>query len=168
MWRRQRLLPILLLAFLALSACGGRDDGKETLDSGSESTGAEVVATPTIRPVQEADVSNPPLVALGEVLYQQQCAACHGQDLEGQPNWRRRNDDGTLPAPPHDITGHTWHHPDELLFEITKYGTTAVVGRGYKSNMIGFADKLDDTEIWAVLSYIKSRWPENIQAAQPK
>lgn len=75
MWRRPRFLPILLLAFLALSACGGRDDGKETLDSGSESTGEEVAATPTIRPVQEADVSNPPLVALGEVLYQQQCAA---------------------------------------------------------------------------------------------
>lgn len=107
MWRRPRFLPILLLAFLALSACGGRDDGKETLDSGSESTGEEAAATPTIRPVQEADVSNPPLVALGEVLYQQQCAACHGPDLEGQPNWRLRNDDGTLPAPPHDITGHT-------------------------------------------------------------
>ena len=27
-----------------------------------------------------------------------------------------------LPAPPHNETGHTWHHPDEMLFAITKYG----------------------------------------------
>ncbi|MCY4361382.1 MAG: c-type cytochrome, partial [Gammaproteobacteria bacterium] len=46
-------------------------------------------------------------VSAGQTLYQEQCAACHGANLEGQPNWRSANDDGTLPAPPHDETGHT-------------------------------------------------------------
>ena len=52
--------------------------------------------------------------------YQEYCASCHGVNLEGQSNWRSRNEDGTLPAPPHDETGHTWHHETEMLFEYTK------------------------------------------------
>ena len=86
-----------------------------------------------------ADAANPTLVARGEVLYQQHCASCHGANLEGQPNWRERDADGMLPAPPHDVTGHTWHHSDALLFDVTKLGSTAVVGSDYMSNMPGFA-----------------------------
>lgn len=106
------------------------------------------------------------LIARGEAIYGQSCASCHGLNLEGQANWRRRNEDGTLPAPPHDSSGHTWHHSDEVLFNLTKWGTAAVVGGDYKSNMPGFAGTLEDDEIWAVLQYIKSRWPEDIQVAQ--
>ena len=106
------------------------------------------------------------LIARGEAIYGQNCASCHGLDLEGQANWRSKNADGTLPAPPHDSSGHTWHHSDTVLFNITKWGTSAVVGSDYKSNMPGFADILEDDEIWAVLQYIKSRWPEDIQVAQ--
>ena len=51
-------------------------------------------------------------IAQGEDLYREYCAACHGADLEGQPDWRSAGPDGVLPAPPHDETGHTWHHPD--------------------------------------------------------
>ena len=36
----------------------------------------------------------------GAKLYQQRCASCHGAELQGQPNWQRPNDDGTMPAPP--------------------------------------------------------------------
>lgn len=60
--------------------------------------------------------------ALGSTVYVQQCAACHGANLEGQPNWRKRKPDGRLPAPPHDATGHTWEHSDEVLFRVTKEG----------------------------------------------
>ncbi|WP_372611519.1 c-type cytochrome [Aquicoccus sp.] len=101
-------------------------------------------------------------VARGEALYDDYCAACHGGDLEGEPNWRQPDEDGYLPAPPHDATGHTWHHPDEQLFMITKYGTAALVGDDYKTRMEGFADQLDDDEILAILAYIKSTWPERI------
>lgn len=55
------------------------------------------------------------LVADGRKLYDQACASCHGAMLEGQPNWRQRKADGRLPAPPHDPSGHTWHHPDAVL-----------------------------------------------------
>lgn len=102
------------------------------------------------------------VVAEGERLYADHCAACHGADLEGQPDWRLPDAQGYLPAPPHDETGHTWHHPDPLLFEITKYGTESVVGGNYRSNMLGFGDVLSDEEIISVLAYIKSTWPVRI------
>ena len=114
---------------------------------------------------QSADPTDPRLVARGTVVYQQACASCHGANLEGQASWRQRKADGTLPAPPHNGTGHTWHHPDQMLFDLTKWGTTAVVGGGYKSTMPGFSTVLDDGDIWAVLAFIKSRWPPEIQAA---
>jgi mono/diheme cytochrome c family protein len=102
-------------------------------------------------------------VALGAQVYAANCAACHGANLEGQPDWRRRNADGRLPAPPHDVSGHTWHHPDAQLFALTKYGPAALVGDGYESDMPGYEGTLTDDEIWAVLSYIKSRWPREVQ-----
>lgn len=105
-------------------------------------------------------------IAEGEALYTESCAVCHGTDLAGQPNWRSPESDGRLPAPPHDASGHTWHHPDEVLFRITKLGTAAVVGNGYESNMPGFGDELDDAQIEAIFSYIKSTWPEELRAHQ--
>jgi mono/diheme cytochrome c family protein len=101
----------------------------------------------------------------GGALYQQYCASCHGATLEGEAEWRSRKADGKLPAPPHDETGHTWHHPDRQLFAITKFGIEALVPN-YESDMIGFADQLSDEEIWAVLDYIKSQWPEDIRQKQ--
>jgi len=102
-------------------------------------------------------------VALGEKIYVEQCAACHGERLEGQDNWRDRQADGRLPAPPHDVSGHTWHHPDQVLFELTKYGPAALIGGGYESDMPGYEDTLSDADIVAVLSYIKSRWPAEVR-----
>lgn len=107
-------------------------------------------------------------LALGKKVYDAQCAACHGVNLEGQPNWRQRLPNGMLPAPPHDASGHTWHHPDRQLFDITKFGTEALAGPGYKSAMRGFGDVLSDTEIRASLIYIQSRWPKNIRARQAR
>ena len=58
------------------------------------------------------------VVQAGEKIYQAQCASCHGPNLEGQPDWRTRDANGFLPAPPHDATGHTWHHADDLLLSL--------------------------------------------------
>jgi S-disulfanyl-L-cysteine oxidoreductase SoxD len=98
----------------------------------------------------------------------QRCIACHGESLEGQPNWRERLPSGRMPAPPHDASGHTWHHPDGVLFGITKHGL--VPGKyappRYQSDMPAFGSALTDEDIWAVLAYIKSSWPQDIRKAQ--
>ena len=104
----------------------------------------------------------------GATVYADYCASCHGVNLEGQPNWRTRLPNGKLPAPPHDATGHTWHHPDEQLFAITTFGSEALVGGGYQSDMAGFGEVLSDDEILDVLAYIKRRWPERERAMQAR
>lgn len=95
----------------------------------------------------------------GQQIYAENCASCHGANLEGQPDWKRRLENGRMPAPPHDETGHTWHHSDRNLFIVTKGGVEAVVP-GYESDMPAFEGILTDDEIADVLAYIKSTWPD--------
>ncbi|MSO64944.1 MAG: cytochrome c [Alphaproteobacteria bacterium] len=113
-----------------------------------------------------ADPGNPPFVAQGRELYARHCLSCHGRDLEGERDWQAPKASGRLPAPPHDEGGHTWHHSDGQLFALTKFGPQVYAGRGYQSDMPGFANQLGDDQIWAVLAYIKSRWPDAIRAYQ--
>lgn len=104
------------------------------------------------------------VLALGQKVYGVHCAACHGARLEGQPRWRERGPDGLLPAPPHDASGHTWHHPDELLIRITKFGVAKVADmKDYKSAMPIYEGRLSDEEIVASLSWIKSQWPADVR-----
>lgn len=108
-------------------------------------------------------------IVAGERVYSNYCAACHGANLEGQEDWRSPGEDGRLPAPPHDETGHTWHHSDRLLFDYTKLGGAALLaqkGVEFDSGMPGFAEQLTDAEIHNVIAYIKSTWPERIQKIQ--
>ena len=129
---------IVLIALIALGGCG---DGPAPGDD------------------PRADPRDLSKVSEGGKLYMQHCASCHGRKLEGQPNWRRRQPNGRLPAPPHDESGHTWHHPDRVLFGITKHGLVPPhAPKGYESDMPAFGGKLTDEEIWAVLAYIKSHW----------
>jgi S-disulfanyl-L-cysteine oxidoreductase SoxD len=105
------------------------------------------------------------VTALGQKVYAAQCASCHGVRLEGQPNWRERGPDGRLPAPPHDASGHTWHHPDDLLFRITKLGVARAANlKDYASAMPAYEGVLSDAEIVAVLSWIKAQWPPDVRA----
>ena len=109
-----------------------------------------------------ADPGNKELVTRGAVIYDEVCGTCHGNNLQGQPDWRTKTEDGMLPAPPHDASGHTWHHPDQLLFDYTKFGGKALYPKA-NSAMPGFKNSLSDQQIWGVLNYIKSRWPEKIR-----
>lgn len=118
-------------------------------------------------PALRADPADKAQVELGTKVYAVQCAACHGKNLEGQPDWRRRLPNGRLPAPPHDDSGHTWHHSEELLFNITKFGLVPPhAPGGYESDMPAFAGKLSDKEIYAVLAYVMSRWSDEVTSAR--
>ena len=105
------------------------------------------------------------LVAQGAEVYAAECAACHGAALEGQPDWREPGADGLLPAPPHDSSGHTWHHDDATLFTLTKHGLGGLMDDAPPSGMPAFGGVLTDEEIVAILSYIKSTWPAEVRAA---
>lgn len=101
-------------------------------------------------------------VERGRVLYGEHCAACHGPELQGEPDWQVPDAEGYLPAPPHDASGHSWHHDDRLLIRLTLQGTAAVIGGGYRSRMPGFEDVLSEAQVREVLAFIKSTWPDEI------
>lgn len=105
-------------------------------------------------------------VAAGAALYRIHCASCHGANLEGQPDWRNRLPSGRLPAPPHDASGHTWHHADEVLLEIVREGPAFYAPLGVQSDMPAFGAVLSEADMAAVLAYIKSTWPPEIRARQ--
>lgn len=107
--------------------------------------------------------NNSDIINSGKEIYATNCASCHGVDLGGQPDWRTRKENGALPAPPHDETGHTWHHSDALLIDLTKRGPKSIAGPDYITDMPAYDSILSDNEIIAVLSYIKSTWPEKIR-----
>lgn len=129
--------------------------GPEAPEEPKEIAGLSVLGEPV----------SPVMVEQGSEVYTESCAACHGAKLEGQPDWRRRTEDGRMPAPPHDDSGHTWHHADRDLFKITKLGVGAVVP-GYESDMPAFEGLLSDEEIKAVLAYIKTSWSERARSYQ--
>lgn len=114
------------------------------------------------------DPGDPAQVAMGRPLYAAQCARCHGDRLQGQPNWQTRKPDGKLPAPPHDSTGHTWHHADQQLFQLTKSGLKHMARLGYVSDMPAYEGVLTDSQIWAVLAFIKNSWPAEIRERQAR
>ncbi len=114
-------------------------------------------------------LADTPDIADGEVLYAENCASCHGAELQGQPDWRAPGPDGRLPAPPHDETGHTWHHSDRVLFGYTKLGGKVFMeqqGMEFDSGMPGFDDQLSDQQIRNILAYIHSTWPDRAQQVQ--
>lgn len=125
-----------------------------------------LVAIPSMRP-PIVDHAGARMVDIGRRIYSAECASCHGPNLEGQPKWQVRLANGKLPAPPHDPSGHTWHHSDKVLFDITKKGPASYPD-GYQTDMPAFGGRLSDEQIAAVLAFIKSTWPTEILQRQPK
>lgn len=136
------LVRISLAVALLLSACGS-----------TPPTEPVVIQDTAVAPVPTLDSER---VVQGERLYGAFCASCHGAQLEGQPDWQQPRDDGSLRAPPQDASGHTWHHPDDLLLQIIAEGGDPSLGL----TMPGFQEQLDEAEMGAVLEFIKSSWGE--------
>lgn len=121
-----------------------------------------LLATACSRP---GDPTPPPLdpreVRAGRVVYAQRCAGCHGARGQGAPDWKRPMANGELPPPPHDSSGHTWHHADGLLYRIIlRGGAGAAEGApvSWPSGMPAFADSLTAAEIRAVITFLKTGW----------
>jgi mono/diheme cytochrome c family protein len=112
------------------------------------------------------NAADPAQIALGEQVYRQHCAVCHGVNGEGQrPDAPLQKDEtGRFPAPPHDGTGHTWHHDDDLIIQIIVEGGMGTPEDFYE--MPAFGEVLTDAEINAVLAYIKTFWTDEQRAIQ--
>ena len=102
----------------------------------------------------------------GRIGYETYCASCHGKRLEGQPDWKSPLPSGRLPAPPHDASGHTWHHSDDILTSIILRGLTPFAGEEYESDMPAFEGVLSADQVDDILAYIKDSWPERERGYQ--
>ena len=107
------------------------------------------------------DAPDPDAVALGARVYAEHCAACHGARLEGEQNWRQPGPDGRRRAPPHDDSGHTWHHSDRWLFQFVENGPKRPAGKGSDvAESHAYGQILSNAEIRAVVRYINSHWSD--------
>ena len=97
----------------------------------------------------------------GIKIYANNCASCHGKNLQGQVGWQNQlDDDGHRLAPPLNGTAHTWHHSPEYLYRVIKYGFTSF-DPNYEGKMLGNSG-LSDEEVWELVSYMKEVWPNEI------
>jgi mono/diheme cytochrome c family protein len=99
-------------------------------------------------------------IGIGKQLYLQHCVVCHLEDARGTDNWKQTTSDGKYPPPPLNGTAHAWHHPLSVLKKVIAEGGIPLGGK-----MPGFADKLDEQQSLAVISYFQSFWTDEIYAA---
>ena len=112
-------------------------------------------------PVTPTPVATVVVVRSGEAIFTSTCAVCHGQTGEGQPNWHITKADGTLPPPPLNGDGHTWHHGDGFLYKVVRDGGKWMESPSlphFKSGMPAFGEQLSHDEIVGVITYVKSLW----------
>jgi mono/diheme cytochrome c family protein len=165
------LTLFLFLIMAAVSAgCQGRDEIADpatvegvlsNVPSLSELAGTPA---PEAQPLPTLDATE---IAQGQQLYALHCASCHGSELEGEADWQVQNEDGSFRAPPHDASGHTWHHSDALLLESIRLGGARLPDDiGGTSKMPVFEGILTERQMVAILTYIKSTWPGDIRLIQ--
>jgi len=92
----------------------------------------------------------------GEVLFLDNCAACHGANAQGAKNWMQPDAAGVRGAPPLNGSGHSWHHPLEDLTNTVLEGRAA---------MPAWKDTLTEQQIIATLAWTQSLWPAAIYKA---
>jgi mono/diheme cytochrome c family protein len=158
---------------IMLTGCSS--SGDQTLDDSTADAAGVLSSVPSISelagtPAPEIlplPILDPDEIAAGQELYVTHCAECHGKNLEGEEEWQVQNEDKSFRAPPHDADGHTWHHGDKILFESIELGGERLPDNiGGTSSMPAFGGTLSDQDIAAVLTYIKSTWPDDIRAIQ--
>ena len=105
-------------------------------------------------------------IAQGRAIFEQNCAACHGVDGQGQfPEAPLEPDiTGRIGAPPHDETGHSWHHSDTSLLQYVTNGGFSDPARFY--TMPPFNAVLSDEQIKLVIAYIKTMWTDEQREMQ--
>ena len=101
------------------------------------------------------------MLETGKGLFQTHCAVCHGMHAEGTvQNWHERDQQGNYPPPPLNGTAHTWHHPVAGLMHTIRNGTVSIGG-----SMPPWRDTLSDEEIFSIIIWLSSLWPEEIYNA---
>ena len=143
-----RLSLLFIISCLLFVACEPTDAPDLSL---SDTVKPEAV--PTVDPANEE-------LYLAQQNYNKLCAHCHGWAGDGQPQVTIDNAEqrGYHTVPRHDSQGHTWKHPDQILFEVIKYGIQAPTNL---YPMSPFDEQLSDDEIFGIVQYLKQWWTDD-------
>jgi len=139
---RYIFVPSLAVAFLFLAACAPEQSLVNQYNT-------------VVPPLPTLDSSQ---IARGKQIYQQHCASCHGANAEGAANWKTPDENLNYPPPPHNDNGHSWHHPDRVLYEAIRDGIRDTLRPNQPMRMRSFSVKLSYAEISAVIASFKSLW----------
>ena len=93
-------------------------------------------------------------IARGKQFYLTSCVECHDQDGKGL---NRRDFNSTAPA---DLTD-----PDRWLHGTSPEAIFSSIRDGTKQDMPPYKGKIQDEEIWHIVNFVRSLWPE---ANRPK
>ena len=124
-----------------------------------------LTVVPTDSPQRAAQIASDPALSEGRSAYDLRCAHCHGYDGNGQRTSTVDNTRslGMLTVPPHNATGHTWQHPDQLLIQVIQGGIQNPLDH---FPMPPFGDVLTDEEIGQILAYIRLWWTDEQRSYQ--
>lgn len=138
-----RTISILMALIFLMTACSQQSGSSDSVnDNGNTSK----------RWYSESQVS------VGEQLFQNNCASCHGDQAQGLvTDWKKTLPDGSYPPPPLNGTAHAWHHPLPQLLRTIEQGGVPLGGV-----MPGFANKLSEKERLAVIAYFQNFWSDEI------
>lgn len=104
---------------------------------------------------------SPDQVAVGKVLYERYCQACHGENGVGEPPIPASiRAPGYLTAMPLNESSHAWHHSDEQLVE------TILEGLQRTKRMPAWKGVVSEEQAIQLVAYLKSLWSPRIVACQ--
>lgn len=135
---------VILGSSLLLVACGNSED-----------------SAPVSEPVQVERIIDTAQISRGADVFAKNCASCHGDQAQGDPDWRSRDKKtGRFPPPPLDGTAHAWHHPLAQLKHVIANGSP-----GGKGNMPAWKGKLTEQEMDDTIAWFQAKWPDEVYAA---
>ena len=128
----------ILVLLLALTGCSG-----------------STPSYPERRP-PEGFLEQPANIAAGAAIFSSRCAPCHGKPEEGR---NPRADFFKPPAPDFSDPSYRHRDPAYLFWRISK-GKTVEPYLSKGSVMPAWGPNLNDTEIWQLVAYLRSRSTE--------
>jgi thiol:disulfide interchange protein DsbC len=95
----------------------------------------------------------PDQVEQGQQIFERKCASCHGDQAEGDPNWRRPDADGDYPPPPLNGNAYAWRYSLEQLRDQIRIGRK-------REGQPAMKRRISETDIDAVIAFFQSTWDD--------
>lgn len=154
----RRYWPVLLILMAAVVLIGLA----LALSSRTPAPSTTAIAMPemTDDPRRDMLLAADPGLQAGRDQYNLRCAHCHGYDGEGEIQISAVDTLalGMKVVPPHNSSGHTWMHPEQLLVQLVRQGLSNPL---YRFQMPAYGEVMTEEEIRQIFAYISLWWTDS-------